>query len=149
MASSTAGGLLDLTFVQGEHSASPTLLSLLLLLPRRLFHRCNYYLVAAIYGYLLALADWWGGSRFTIYCTDEFYEKLDKRKVGERQLVVANHHTELDWLFCWQLADRGGLLGGCRALVKKCPPGRRTRLTWPPRWQPWRRSQTQRGSSSS
>ena len=93
-------------------------LLLLLLLPRRLFHRCNYYLVAAIYGYLLCLADWWGGSRFTIYCSDEFYEKLNKRKVGERQLVVANHHTELDWLYCWQLADRGGLLGGCRALVK-------------------------------
>ena len=29
MASSMAGGLLDLTFVQGEHSAPPTLLSLL------------------------------------------------------------------------------------------------------------------------
>ena len=109
---------LTITFIVSGLIINLLQLLLLLLLPRRLFHRCNYYLVAAIYGYLLCLADWWGGSRFTIYCSDEFYEKLDKRKVGERQLVVANHHTELDWLYCWQLADRGGLLGGCRALVK-------------------------------
>ena len=29
-----------------------------LLLPRRLFHRANYYTVAGIYGYLVCLADW-------------------------------------------------------------------------------------------
>ena len=23
---------------------------------------------------------------------------------------MLNHHTELDWLFAWQLADRGGLV---------------------------------------
>ena len=26
------------------------------------------------------------------------------------QVVVLNHHTELDWLFAWQLADRAGLV---------------------------------------
>ena len=87
---------LTITFIVGGLVINLLQLLLLLLLPRRLFHRCNFYLVAAIYGYLLCLADWWGGSRFTIYCTDEFHEKLNKRNLGERQLVVANHHTELD-----------------------------------------------------
>ena len=109
---------LTITFIVTGLIINLLQLLLLLLLPRKLFHQCNFYLVAAIYGYLLCLAEWWGGSSFTIYCTDEFYEKLQKRKFKERQLVVANHHTELDWIYCWQLADRGGHLGGCRALVK-------------------------------
>jgi len=88
-------------------------------LPRTIFYRLNY--VNAIYGYLVFLADWvrWGGARLTIYCSDQFYEKLQRRSFSERQVVLLNHHTELDWLFAWQLADRAGLLGGCRALAKK------------------------------
>jgi hypothetical protein len=27
--------------------------------------------VAGIYGYLVFLADWWGGMEYTIYCGDE------------------------------------------------------------------------------
>ena len=30
--------------------------------------------------------------------------------IGYMQVVVLNHHTELDWLFAWQLADRAGLV---------------------------------------
>jgi len=89
-----------------------------LLFPRRLFHLANYYTVAGIYGYLVCLADWWGGASFTLYCTDQFHENLLQKSFKERALVVVNHHTEIDWLNCWQLADRGGLVGGCRALVK-------------------------------
>ena len=100
------------------HPTLKIIASILRYFPRKVFHRCNYHLVAAIYGYLLCLADWWGGSKFTIYCSDEFHNKLLEKKLGTSQLVVANHHTELDWIFCWQLADRAGLLGGCRALVK-------------------------------
>jgi len=92
---------------------------LLLLLPRRMFHHCNYYTVAALYGYLVYLTDWWSGSSFTVYSSNQFHEKLKNRNFRERQLVLVNHHTELDWLYCWQLADRGGLVGGCRALAKK------------------------------
>jgi len=88
-------------------------------LPRTIFYRLNYFAVNAIYGYLVFLADWWGGARLTIYCSDQFYEKLQRRSFSERQVVLLNHHTELDWLFAWQLADRAGLLGGCRALAKK------------------------------
>jgi len=89
-----------------------------LLLPRKLFYRLNYFAVTAIYGYLVFLADWWGGASLTIYCSDQFYEKLQQKSFHKRQVVVLNHHTELDWLFAWQLADRAGLLGGCRALAK-------------------------------
>jgi len=88
-------------------------------LPRRLFHRANYYTVAAMYGYLIFLADWWSGAKFSVYCSEQFHEKLQKKNIKERVLVLANHHTELDWVYCWQLADRAGLVGGCRALAKK------------------------------
>lgn len=88
-------------------------------IPRPTFHRLNRFAVSAIYGYLVFLADWWGGASLTIYCSDQFYERLQRKSFRERQLVLLNHHTELDWLFAWQLADRAGLLGGCRALAKK------------------------------
>jgi hypothetical protein len=28
-----------------------------------------------------------------------------------RQLVTVNHHTELDWLYCWQLANWATVVG--------------------------------------
>jgi len=94
-------------------------LVMFLMFPSRLFHKINYYTVAGIYGTLICLADWWGNSTLTFYCSDQFYEKLLKKNFRERRLVVVNHHTELDWLFSWQFADRAEVLGSCRALAKK------------------------------
>jgi len=91
---------------------------LLVVLPRRVFARTNYWLVAAIYGYLVFIPEWWGSSGITVHCSAEFHRELVGRRGAGRRLVLANHHTELDWLYCWQLADRGGLVGGCRALAK-------------------------------
>jgi len=65
-----------------------------LLLPQKLFYRLNNFAVTAIYGYLVFLADWWGGASLTIYCSDQFYEKLQQKSFHKRQL------------------------GGCRALAK-------------------------------
>jgi len=33
-------------------------------------------------------------------------------------LVIMNHHTELDWLFCWKVCERAGTLGNARAFAK-------------------------------
>jgi len=111
--------LFCITFLVKGLSVNLLQLTLFLLLPRRLFYKANYYTVSAIYATLVTLADWWGSSSLTVYCSDQFNEKLEKKSFKERQLVVVNHHTEVDWLLCWQLADRGGLLGGSRALAKK------------------------------
>jgi len=90
-----------------------------ILLPRRAFHWLNYFTINGIYGTLICLADWWGDATLTFYCSDEFHEKLQRKKFSDMKLVVVNHHTELDWLFSWQVADRAGVLGCCRALAKE------------------------------
>jgi len=92
---------------------------LFFLLPSRLFHKANFYMVSGIYGTFICLADWWGDSTLTFYCSDQFYEKMQEKDFRERQLVLVNHHTELDWLLSWQFADRVKILGSCRALAKK------------------------------
>jgi len=111
--------LFCITFLVKGLVINLTQVILYLLLPRRLFHKLNYYTVNGIYGTLLCLADWWGGSSITLCCSDSLYEKIKNRNFEKRQLIVVNHHTELDWLLCWQLADRIEVLGGCRALAKK------------------------------
>jgi len=108
-----------LTFLFSGLTSNLIQLVLFLVLPRRAFHRANSYLVTSIYGHLVCLADWWGGSRLTMHCSEEFHRRVAGRAFTGRSLIVLNHHTELDWLYCWQFADRCGLLGGCRALAKK------------------------------
>merc|ERR1719154_2987 len=67
-----------------------------------------------IYGYLLALGDWWSAGRINIYGADDLLEKMKKREVDEHALILMNHHTELDWLYTWMIGDRLHVLGNCR-----------------------------------
>ena len=80
---------------------------------RRLFRRFNYYCIYLIYGQLLFLADWWSGSEVRIF-------SAMAREVQGREsaLIIMNHHYELDWLYCWMIADRVGVVGNCRAFIK-------------------------------
>jgi len=82
---------------------------------RRLFRSINYYLIYAIYGQLLFLADWWSASKVTYYCNDDVMEALGK----DHAVILMNHHYELDWLYGWMVGDRAGILGNCRVYVKK------------------------------
>ncbi|XP_060189974.1 probable 1-acyl-sn-glycerol-3-phosphate acyltransferase 4 isoform X2 [Lycium barbarum] len=56
------------------------------------------------------------------------FEKINETKVvfsgqhvppGERVLLIANHRTEVDWMFLWDLALRKGCLGHIKYLLKK------------------------------
>jgi len=82
---------------------------------RSLFRSFNYYLIYAIYGQLLFIADWWSGSKVTYYCQDEVLDGLGQ----EHAVILMNHHYELDWLYGWMVGDRAGILGNCRVYVKK------------------------------
>ncbi|CAI9116667.1 OLC1v1017875C1 [Oldenlandia corymbosa var. corymbosa] len=56
-----------------------------------------------------------------------FFEKINKTKVifsgetvpkGERVLLIANHRTEVDWMYPWDLALRKGCLGSIKYVLK-------------------------------
>nr|GMC50415.1 probable 1-acyl-sn-glycerol-3-phosphate acyltransferase 4 [Ipomoea batatas]GME10181.1 probable 1-acyl-sn-glycerol-3-phosphate acyltransferase 4 [Ipomoea batatas] len=56
------------------------------------------------------------------------FEKINKTKVifsgdrvpaGERVLLIANHRTEVDWMYLWDLALRKGCLGHMKYVLKK------------------------------
>ncbi|KAL8096988.1 putative 1-acyl-sn-glycerol-3-phosphate acyltransferase 5 [Apium graveolens] len=56
------------------------------------------------------------------------FEKINKTKVvlagesvpsNERVLLIANHRTEVDWMYLWDLALRKGQLGNIRYVLKK------------------------------
>ena len=82
---------------------------------RRLFRKCNYYCIYVIYGQLLFLADWWSGSKITLYTGPELEDCVGQ----ENALIIMNHHYELDWLYGWMVGDRSSILGNCRVYIKK------------------------------
>lgn len=92
---------------------------ILIKINKNLFRKINFYLSNGIYGYLLFIAEWWSGSRITIFCDEEFSRRLAKKDPEEHSWVVMNHHYELDWLYCWMVADRMGILGNARAFAKE------------------------------
>lgn len=82
-----------------------------------LFRKINYYLVWAIYGQLLYVADWWSESRVRLHLDPD--SDLEANLGKEHALIVMNHHYELDWLFGWMVADRSATLGNARVFVKR------------------------------
>eukprot|EP00091_Calanus_sinicus_P020608 TRINITY_DN5725_c0_g1_i1.p1 TRINITY_DN5725_c0_g1~~TRINITY_DN5725_c0_g1_i1.p1 ORF type:complete len:198 (+),score=30.64 TRINITY_DN5725_c0_g1_i1:138-731(+) len=84
-----------------------------------LYRRINYYLMYGIYGYLLFIAEWWSGSSMTIYCDEELKQRIEKKDPEENAIILMNHHYELDWLYCWMVADRVGMVGNCRSFIKE------------------------------
>jgi len=89
-----------------------------LVLPRDKFLTVNYYLLYSIYAYIMFLGDWWSGSEAKIYCDKSFRDRVEKGDGSENTVFIMNHHTELDWLYPLMIADRMGVLGTCRTLVK-------------------------------
>jgi len=88
---------------------------------RTTFRKVNFYLVSCVYGYLVSLLDWWSDSQVNIYCDQQmsllFSGQLAAETLGH-SLCIVNHHTELDWLYCWKLASFAGRVGNCRAYAK-------------------------------
>lgn len=83
-----------------------------------LFRRLNYFLMYGIYGYLLFIAEWWSGSSIKIYCDQELKRRIENKTPEENAIILMNHHYELDWLYCWMVADRVGMVGNCRSFIK-------------------------------
>ena len=92
---------------------------LLFKISKEVFRRINYYLMFGIYGYFLFIAEWWSGSRMRIYCDQEMLRRMEAKDAEENALIVMNHHYELDWLYCWMVGDRMGILGNCKAFAKE------------------------------
>jgi len=92
---------------------------LLVKVDKNLFRKLNFYFMYGIYGYLLFIAEWWSGSRITVYCDKELRRRIDMKDPEENALIVMNHHYELDWLYAWMVGDRVGVLGNCRAFAKE------------------------------
>lgn len=46
---------------------------------------------------LVAISEWWAGSRLKVYISKEDLAKAGK----EHTLLVMNHAYEVDWLFGW------------------------------------------------
>jgi len=89
---------------------------------RSKFREINFYLVSCIYGYLVCLLDWWSASQVVVLCDQEMYQVLSGQSGKSQEmghcLCTMNHHTELDWLYCWKVALGAGRIGNCRAFAK-------------------------------
>jgi lysophosphatidic acid acyltransferase / lysophosphatidylinositol acyltransferase len=64
---------------------------------------------------LVAIGEWWSGSKLNVYITKEDLEHCGK----EHALLVMNHTYETDWLFGWMFTEKVGVLGNCKAYAKK------------------------------
>ena len=60
------------------------------------------------------MAQWWSGSDFVLYCSEETLKNIGK----ENAISVLNHKYEIDWLCAWLLCQRTGLLGGTKVFNK-------------------------------
>lgn len=62
-----------------------------------------------------------------------FFEKPEDRKYAgkEHSIVIMNHKYETEFLMCWTLAERYGLLGVSRAMS---PTPQKPHLPADPRW---------------
>lgn len=81
---------------------------------RLLSIRCSRKAVSFLFG--IWLAQW-----------PSLFEKINKTKVvfsgdsipmKERVLLIANHRTEVDWMFLWDLAIRKGRIGCIKYIIK-------------------------------
>jgi lysophosphatidic acid acyltransferase / lysophosphatidylinositol acyltransferase len=64
---------------------------------------------------LVAIAEWWSGSKLNVYISKEDLAMAGK----EHTLLVMNHAYETDWLFGWLFCEKIGVLGNCKAYAKK------------------------------
>ncbi|XP_054161426.1 1-acyl-sn-glycerol-3-phosphate acyltransferase delta-like [Oppia nitens] len=83
---------------------------------RKLYRRLNYYLVYTMSSQIVAISEWWSGSRLRMFFADE--DSL--RSHGKHHvLYVMNHRYELDWLYAWMVLDKFEILGNAKSFAKK------------------------------
>lgn len=80
-----------------------------------LFRSLLYYLCYSFHCQLVAIAEWWSGSKAIVYIAPEDLEKCGT----EHALLIMNHRYETDWLFGWFFCEKVGVLGNCKAYAKK------------------------------
>ncbi|KOX75990.1 1-acyl-sn-glycerol-3-phosphate acyltransferase gamma [Melipona quadrifasciata] len=61
------------------------------------------------------VAEWWSGLELVLYMNKDDLEKFKK----DHKYVIMNHRYEIDWICGWILCERTGVLGNCKAYVKK------------------------------
>ena len=59
------------------------------------------------------MTQWWSGSDFQLFCSDETFKNLGKENI----ISILNHHYDIDWLFGWILSQRASLLGVKKILI--------------------------------
>jgi 1-acyl-sn-glycerol-3-phosphate acyltransferase len=61
------------------------------------------------------MAQWWSGSDFDLFMTDEDIVHFGK----ENAISVCNHRYDIDWLYALMLCQRVGLLGVIKFKIVK------------------------------
>ncbi len=56
---------------------------------------------------MTAIANYWSGMEFDLYCSDEDFKALGK----ENAYCVINHKYDIDWLIGWVFSQRVNMLG--------------------------------------
>lgn len=56
---------------------------------------------------ILTMAEWWSNSRCNLWGDEEALRLFGK----EHCMVVMNHKYDVDWLMCWFICDKLGMLG--------------------------------------
>lgn len=82
---------------------------------RHWYRRINYYLIYSSWSQLVALAQWWSGTRIRVWGTKEDLDALLK----DHHVVVMNHTYEVDWLLCWIICDQFKMLANAKTFAKK------------------------------
>jgi lysophosphatidic acid acyltransferase/lysophosphatidylinositol acyltransferase len=79
------------------------LLATLFVLPvsRRAFRIANMIMMETLWSQLIWLVDWWSGVQVRIYTDAETWQQMGK----EHALVISNHHSDIDWLVGWIIAQ--------------------------------------------
>ncbi|KAK9297949.1 hypothetical protein QLX08_008483 [Tetragonisca angustula] len=80
-----------------------------------LYRKINYYLCYSLYSQFVFVAEWWSGLELVLYMNKDDLEKFKK----DHKYVIMNHRYEIDWICGWILCERTGVLGNCKAYVKK------------------------------
>ncbi|XP_064473196.1 1-acyl-sn-glycerol-3-phosphate acyltransferase delta-like [Ornithodoros turicata] len=79
------------------------------------YRKMNYYFIYTSWSHLVALSQWWSGTRIRVWGTKEDLYNLLK----EHHLVLMNHTYEVDWLMCWIICDQFKMLANAKTFAKK------------------------------
>ncbi|XP_054718509.1 1-acyl-sn-glycerol-3-phosphate acyltransferase delta-like [Uloborus diversus] len=82
---------------------------------RSLYRKLNYYLIYTSWAQILSMAEWWSNTSCNLYGDEEALNMFGK----EHSIVVMNHKYDTDWLMCWFVCDKLGMLGNAKTCAKK------------------------------